>query len=271
MLTGKRILITGVVTRQSIAFAVAERAQAKGAEVLLTGFGRARRLTERAAKRLPKPPEVLELDVNRPEQLAALREELRGRWGAVDGALHAIAFAPEDALGGNFLNTPPESAEAAFRTSAYSLKGLAEALAPLMERGGSLVGLDFDATVAWPVYDWMGVSKAALEAVARYLARDLGPRGVRVNLVSAGPVETVAASGVPGFHALADAWRRQAPLGWDTGDSGPVADAVCFLLSDLARGVTGEILHADGGFHAMGAPLERAAAEGRGSPLSARA
>jgi enoyl ACP reductase len=179
--------------------------------------------------------------------------DLRERWGGLDGALHAVAFAPEDALGGKFLSAPPESAEAAFRTSAYSLKAMGEALAPLME-GGSLVGLDFDASVAWPIYDWMGVAKAALESVSRYLARDLGPRGIRVNLVSAGPVETVAAGSIPGFDDLAGLWGRQAPLGWD-GDPGPVADAVLFLLSDAARAITGEIVHVDGGFHAMGAPL----------------
>jgi meromycolic acid enoyl-[acyl-carrier protein] reductase len=255
MLAGKRILVTGVVTRQSIAFAVAERALLSGAEVVLTGFGRARRMTERAAARLPDPPEVLELDVNRPEDFDALTAELRDRWGGLDGAVHAIAFAPEDALGGNFLRTPPESAEAAFRTSAFSLKAMGEALGPLMDGGGSLVGLDFDASVAWPVYDWMGVSKAALEAVSRYLARDLGAAGVRVNLVSAGPIETVAAGGIPGFADLAGAWERQAPLGWEVSDPDPVADAVCFLLSDLSRAITGEIIHVDGGYHAMGTAL----------------
>jgi len=253
MLAGKRILVTGVVTRDSIAFHVAQRAQEAGAEVLLTGFGRARRLTERAAARLPQPVDVLELDANRPEDFAALTEELRGRWGRVDGALHAIAFAPADALGGGFMETPPESAATAFLTSAFSLKALGRSLRPLMPDGGSIVGLDFDASVAWPVYDWMGVAKAALEATSRYLARDLGPSGVRVNLVSAGPLGTVAASGIPGFDQLAGAWRAQAPLGWDTGDPTPVADSVCFLLSDLARAISGEILHVDGGFHAIGA------------------
>ena len=258
LLDGKRILITGVATRRSIAFAVAERAQQEGAEVALTSFGRARRMTERAAARLPGPPDVLELDVNEPDHFDALVSELRDRWGGLDGAVHSIAFAPEDALGGNFLHTPPESAETAFRTSAYSFKALGGALAPLFDGGGALVGFDFDASVAWPVYDWMGVSKAALEAVSRYLARDLGPSGVRVNLVSAGPLETPAASGIDGFQQLAESWERQAPLGWDTDDAAPVAEAVCFLLSDWSRGVTGEILHVDGGFHAMGAPLEPA-------------
>jgi meromycolic acid enoyl-[acyl-carrier-protein] reductase len=257
MLAGKRLLITGVLTKGSIAYSVAERAQQEGAEIVLTGFGRTRRMTERSAARLPDPPDVLELDVNKPDDFSALRSELESRWGGVDGALHAIAFAPGDALGGNFMSAPPESAEAAFRTSAYSFKALAETLAPLMDGRGSLVAMDFDASVAWPVYDWMGVAKAALESVSRYLARDLGDSGVRVNLVSAGPVETPAAGGIPGFEQLAGLWEKQAPMGWDTGDPGAVADAVLFLLSDWSRGVSGEILHVDGGFHAMGAPLRQ--------------
>ncbi len=261
MLAGKKLLITGVITRDSIAWEVARQAQEAGAEVVLTGFGRAKRMTERAAARLPQPADVLELDANSPEDLEAVAAELRERWGRVDGVLHAIAFAPEDALGGNFLETPPESATTAFQTSAYSLKALAAAMLPLMEEGGSVVGMDFDAQVAWPVYDWMGVSKAALEAVSRYLARDLGPRGIRVNLVSAGPLGTLAARGIPGFEQLATAWERQAPLGWDTEDTGPVAGAVCFLLSDLARAITGEILHVDGGFHAMGTQIVQAREE----------
>ncbi len=171
----------------------------------------------------------------------------------MDGALHAIAYAPEDALGGRFIQTPPESALEAFRTSAFSFKALAAALEPLMDSGASIVGLDFDASVAWPIYDWMGVAKAALESVCRYLARDLGPRGIRVNLVSAGPLGTLAARSIPGFEQLASLWRKQAPLGWDIDDALPVADAICFLLSDGARAVSGEILHVDGGFHAIGA------------------
>ena len=201
-----------MLTKGSIAYSVAERAQQQGAQVLLTGFGRTRRMTERAAARLPDPPDVLELDVNNPDDFEALATELKQRWGGLDGALHAIAFAPGDALGGNFMSAPPESAELAFRTSAYSFKALAEALAPLMDDGGSLVGMDFDASVAWPVYDWMGVAKAALESVSRYLARDLGEQSVRVNLISAGPVETPAAQGIPGFDVLAGLWDKQAPL-----------------------------------------------------------
>ena len=264
MLAGKKLLLTGVINRESIAFEVARQAQEAGADVVLTGFGRAKRMTERAAQRLPHPPDVLELDVNVPAHLEAVAADLRERWGRVDGVLHAIAFAPEDALGGRFLQTPPESATTAFQTSAYSLKALSVALADLYPpEGASVVGMDFDASVAWPVYDWMGVAKAALEATARYLARDLGPRKVRVNLVSAGPLGTLAARGIPGFADLAHAWRRQAPLGWDVEDPAPVAAAVCFLLSDLARGITGEILHVDGGFHAMGT------APANGAPVAA--
>ena len=258
ILEGKRLLITGVITKDSIAYHAAEQAQKEGAEVVLSSFGRVRRMTERAAQRLPQPADVLELDVNKIEDLGALTESLRERWGGIDGALHAIAFAPQDALGGKFMTAPAESAGAAFQTSAYSLKALAAALQPLMSNGSSLVGMDFDASVAWPIYDWMGVAKAALESVSRYLARDLGPEGIRVNLVSAGPLGTVAAQGIPGFEQLADLWRRQAPLGWDMSDPVPVARTICWLLSDYSQGISGEIIHVDGGFHAVGAPLQTA-------------
>ncbi len=258
ILEGKRLLITGVITKDSIAYHAAEQAQKEGAEIVLSSFGRVRRMTERAAQRLPQPADVLELDVNKTEDLGALTESLRERWGGIDGALHAIAFAPQDALGGKFMTAPAESASAAFQTSAFSLKALAAALQPLMSRGSSLVGMDFDATVAWPIYDWMGVAKAALESVSRYLARDLGPEGIRVNLVSAGPLGTVAAQGIPGFEQLADLWRRQAPLGWDMSDPVPVARTICWLLSDYSQGISGEIVHVDGGFHAVGAPVQPA-------------
>jgi enoyl-[acyl-carrier protein] reductase I len=251
MLAGKRLLLTGVLTRKSIAFAVAREAQLAGAEVLLTGFGRTRRMTERAAARLPQPPDVLELDVNSEEDLAGLADEVGRRWGGLDGVLHAIAFAPQDAIGGKFLETPPESALEAFRTSAYSYQALARHLAPHMEEGGSVVGLDFDASVAWPAYDWMGVSKAALEAVNRYLARELGPRGIRANLVSAGPIASPAAGGIPGFDDLSGSWPEVAPLGWDSDDPTPVARAVCFLLSDWSEAISGELIHVDGGAHAV--------------------
>lgn len=257
MLDGKRLLVTGVLTESSIAYAVAEGAQREGAEVVLSGFGRGLRITERVARRLPDPPDVLELDVNEPAHVEALASELEDRFGRLDGVLHAIAFAPEDALGGRFMDTPAESAELAFRTSAFSFKALAQGLLPLLRKseGAALVGLDFDATVAWPAYDWMGVAKAALESVNRYLARDLGPLGIRSNLVSAGPIRTLAAKGIPGFDVLAGAWERQAPLGWDPRDASAVAEACLWLLSDRSRAVTGEVLHVDGGYHALGAPL----------------
>lgn len=255
LLAGKRILVTGVVNRRSIAFATAERAQQLGAEVILTSFGRIRRMTERAATRLPKETPVLELDVNDDADLKHLPDLVGARWDGIDGVLHAIAHAPGDALGGNFVGAPRQSAAEAFETSAYSFKALAESLAPLMEgRDASLVGLDFDATVAWPSYDWMGVAKAALESVSRYLARDLGPDGTRVNLISAGPIRTAAAGGVPGFSNLAEAWKTTAPLGWEMDDATPVADTAAFLFSPLSRAISGEIIHVDGGFHAVGAP-----------------
>ena len=253
LLEGKRLLVTGVLTPQSIAFSAAQVAQEQGAEIVLTNFGRTVSLTEKTAKRLPDPPDVLEMDVNEPEQIYAVREELRRRWGTLDGFLHAIAFAPQDALGGNFLHTPWESVATAIRTSAYSLKELAAGMLPLMEsNGGSIVSLDFDARVAWPIYDWMGVAKAALESVTRYLARDLGPRRIRVNTVSAGPMKTMAGKGIPGFDRIAGGWADRAPLGWDPNDPRPVAGAVAFLLSDLSTGITGELIHVDGGYHAMG-------------------
>ena len=254
ILAGKRLLITGVITKDSIAFHAATRAQEEGATVLLTSFGRVRRLTERAAQRLPEPVDVLELDVNNEDDLTALHDELHSRWGSVDGVLHAIAYAPDDALGGRFMTTPPASASEAFLTSAYSLKAIAAALMPLMPAGSAIVGMDFDGSRAWPIYDWMGVAKAALESVSRYLARDLGAAGIRVNLVAAGPLGTIAARGIPGFEKLSELWREQAPLGWDVADPGPVADTICFLLSSLSRGIAGEIVHVDGGFHAVGAP-----------------
>jgi meromycolic acid enoyl-[acyl-carrier-protein] reductase len=255
LLEGKRLVITGVLNDDSIAWHTARIAQEEGAAVVLTGFGRGLRITERSAQRLPTPPDVLELDINEPAHLDALVADLGRRWGAVDGALHAIAFAPEDALGGRFLETPPESAATAFLTSAFSYKTLAVALRPLMVAagGGALVALDFDNRQAWPAYDWMGVAKAALQAVTRYLARDLGADGIRVNLVSAGPLATVAAKNIPGFERFRDVWAERAPLGWDTTDPEPVARMNCVLLSDWAPLTTGEVVHVDGGFHAIAA------------------
>ncbi len=261
LLTGKRLVITGVLTDGSIAWHVARIAQEQGAEIILTGFGRAIRLTERSANRLPDPPPVLELDINDPDHMEALTADLADRWGAVDGALHAIAFAPEDALGGSFLDTPPDSAATAFLTSAFSYKTLAAGLLPLMREagGGSLVTLDFDNSSAWPAYDWMGVSKSALQSITRYLARYLGDDGIRVNAVSAGPLATVAAKSIPGLDEFIEAWHRRAPLPWNIHDPEPVARMVCVLLSDWAPSTTGEIIHVDGGFHAVA--LDRPASE----------
>jgi enoyl ACP reductase len=253
LLENKRLLITGVLTPQSIAFSAAKVAQEQGADIVLTGVGRGMGLTQKCAKRLPHPPDVLEMDANDSQQIEAVRDDLAARWGTVDGFLHAIAFAPQDALGGNFLQTPWESVATAVQTSAFSLKAIAAGLLPLMEAdGGAIVSLDFDARVAWPIYDWMGVAKASLESVTRYLARDLGPKKIRVNTVSAGPLKTMAGKGIPGFDTITDQWSERAPLGWDITDPTPVGNAVAFLLSDLSAGISGELIHVDGGFHAMG-------------------
>lgn len=255
MLEGKKLLITGVLTDGSIAWHAARIAQEEGAEIVATGFGRGMRLTERAIQRLPEPCDILELDINDPDQAKTVAADLDKRWGMIDGALHAIAFAPEDALGGNFLNTPVESAQTAFVTSAFSYKTLAVALLPLMVKagGGSLVALDFDNTKAWPAYDWMGVAKSALQSVTRFLARDLGKHNIRVNAVSAGPLGTVAAKSIPGFEAFDRVWAKRAPLEWDSSNPDPVGRMVCVLLSDYAPMTTGEIVHVDGGFHSQAA------------------
>jgi len=256
ILAGKRILVTGVLTPKSIAFAIAQACQANGAEVLLTSFGRAMSLTRRSAKRLDPAPAVFEMDVTDVEQVRAVAAAMRDQGGSIDGVVHAIGFAPADCLGGHFMETPWASVATAMQVSSFSLKTLAAEFVPLMpSTGGALVSLTFDATLAWPLYDWMGPAKAALEAIGRYLARDLGPRHVRVNTVSAGPLETVAAKSIPGFSTLKDAWSGQAPLGWDAADAGPVADTTVFLLSDMARGISGEVIHVDGGYHSQGAPL----------------
>jgi meromycolic acid enoyl-[acyl-carrier-protein] reductase len=253
LLDGKRLLITGVLTDASIAFSVARLAQEHGAQVVLTGVERVMRHTERAAAKLPIPPDVLEFDASDPDHPRLLREQVEARYGHVDGALHAIGFAPPVCLGGTFLDAGWDDVSVAVNVSAYSLKALADAVVPLMPEGGSIVGLDFDATVSWPAYDWMGVAKAALESTARYLARYLGPQGIRVNLVAAGPIRTVAARSIPGFGRFEDVWDARAPLGWDVKAPEPVARACVALLSDWFPMTTGEIVHVDGGYHAMGA------------------
>jgi enoyl-[acyl-carrier protein] reductase I len=255
ILEGKRILVTGVLTDASLAFAVAQLAQAEGAELVLTGAARGLSITQRTARKLEAPADVLELDVTDASQFDALATELDRRWGGLDGVLHAIGFAPPDCLGGDVMRAGWDDVAVALQISAYSLKPLTQYLLPLLREagGGSVVGLDFDARVAWPVYDWMGVAKAALESLARYLARDVGSAGVRVNLVAAGPARTLAAKSIPGFDRFEAVWSERAPLGWDVTDTKAVARACVALLSDWFPMTTGEILHVDGGFHAIGA------------------
>jgi meromycolic acid enoyl-[acyl-carrier protein] reductase len=253
LLDGKRIVVTGVLTDASICFEVARLAQEQGAEIVLTGAGRGLSLTERTARKLPHPPPVLELDVTVPEHLERVRTAVSERWDRVDGVVHGIAFAPPVCLGGTFMEATWDEVSVAMHVSAYSLKALADAFVPLMAPGGSIVGLDFDATLAWPAYDWMGVAKAALESTSRYLARELGPKGIRVNLVAAGPVRTMAAKSIPGFAAFEDAWQARAPLGWDITNAEPAARACVALLSDWFPATTGERVHVDGGYHAIGA------------------
>jgi len=254
ILDGKRLLVTGVLTDASIAFDVARLAQQEGATVVLTSYGRVFNLTRRISARLPEPAPVVELDVTKAEDLGALAGRVGEHVGGIDGIMHSIAFAPEAALGGNFLQTEWPDVATAIEVSAYSLKALTMAALPLIGDGGaSVVGLDFDATVAWPKYDWMGVAKAALESTSRYLARDLGPRGIRVNLVAAGPIRTMAAKSIPGFEEFEGVWATRAPIGWDLNDAEPAARACVALMSDWFPKTTGEIVHVDGGVHAMGA------------------
>ena len=263
LLRGKKILITGVLTPQSLAYGIAEMAQKEGAEIVLTGFGRALSLTQRSAKRLSPSPLVLELDVTNPEHFTQLTKSLEEKVGVLHGVLHAVAYAPEDALGGNFLKTPWESVATAFRISAFSLKELAVACMPLMKEGGSILTLDFDNRVAWPIYDWMGVCKAALESTVRYLARDLGSKNIRVNALAAGPLTTMAAKSIPGFAVLERNWTKQAPLGWVARNHNEyVSKTAVALLSDYFPSTTGEMVHVDGGYHAIGAaPVEAFADE----------
>lgn len=253
LLDGKKIVVTGVLTDASLAFRVAQLAQREGARIVLTGAGRALSLTQRTARRLDEPCEVFEFDVTVAEHVESVRENVRGALGSVDGVLHAIGFAPEVCLGDDFLAAQWDDVAVAMHVSAYSLKTMADAFLPLMGPGSTIVGLDFDNRVAWPAYNWMGVAKAALEATNRYLAKDLGPRGIRCNLVAAGPIKTMAAKSIPGFKQFEDVWDTRAPLGWDVTDSTPVAKTVLALFSDWFPATTGEVIHVDGGYHAMGA------------------
>ncbi|WP_058234020.1 enoyl-ACP reductase FabI [Devriesea agamarum] len=252
ILEGKKILVTGVLNDSSIAFHVAKLAQEQGADVVLTSFGRQMKITQAISRRLPAAAPVLELDVTDNDHLDSLADRVREHTDSLDGVLHSIGFAPQSVMGGNFLAGEWEDVAVAFRTSAYSLKALATACLPLMGNGGSVVGLTFDAQFAWPVYDWMGVAKAAFEATNRYLARDLGAQNIRCNLVSSGPVKTTAARSIPGFEQMESQWPDRAPLGWDAYSAAPAAKACTALLSDWFPGTTGEIIHADGGYHLMG-------------------
>ena len=253
MLENKRLLITGILTDSSLAFGVAQLALSEGAEVVVTGAGRGLRLTERTAKKLDGDVEVMEFDVTDPSHVSQIQNSLSDKWGNVDGALHAIGFMPEIGLGEDFLAGQWEDLSLGFEISAYSLKTIAETVCPLMPDGGSIVGLDFDASFAWPAYNWMGVAKAALESASRYLARTLGPDNVRVNLGAAGPIRTMAAKSIPGFKEFEDAWGSRAPLGWDVNDKSGVAKACVALLSACFPQTPGEIIHVDGGYHAIGA------------------
>ena len=253
LLDGKKIVITGVLTDASLAFGVARLAQREGAEIVLTGAGRALSLTQRTARKLGDGIDVYELDVTVPEHGVAVREALAQKWGHVDGVVHSIGFAPAVCLGDDFLAAQWDDVAVAMHISAYSLKALADAFLPLMSEGGSFVGFDFDNRQAWPAYNWMGVAKSALQSVSRYLAKEVGPRGIRSNLVAAGPIKTMAAKSIPGFAVFEDSWDGRAPLGWDVNDSEPVAKACIALLSDWFPATTGEIIHVDGGYHAMGA------------------
>jgi enoyl ACP reductase len=252
ILQGKRILVTGVLTEASIAFHVARLAQEEGAQVVLTGFGRGLSITQKVATRLPHPAPVIELDVTNQEHLDGLADAVRQHMDGLDGVLHSIGFAPQSALGGNFMNTTWEDVSVAVQVSAYSLKALAAACVPLMGPGSSIVGLTFDATVAWPKYDWMGVAKAAFESCNRYLARELGSKGIRCNLVAAGPIATMAAKSIPAFEVFDEMWSTRAPLGWDLKDAEPSAKTCIGLMSDWFPSTTGEIVHCDGGVHAVG-------------------
>ncbi|TNC17178.1 enoyl-ACP reductase FabI [Georgenia sp. 311] len=252
LLDGKTLLVTGVLKDNSIAFHVARLAQEEGATVILTSFGRQLRLTQVTARRLPVEAPVVELDVTSSEDLSALAERVREHTDHLDGVVHSIGFAPQSVMGGNFLAGEWADVATAMEVSAFSLKSLAVATQPLLTRGAGIVGLTFDASFAWPVYDWMGVAKAAFESTARYLARDLGPEGIRVNLVSAGPIRTTAATSIPGFEQMESVWAERAPLGWDVKDAEPTARAVVALCSDWFPATTAEIVHVDGGVHAMG-------------------
>ena len=253
LLAGKRILVTGVLTDRSLAYHAAAKMQELGAEVLLTSFGRAKRITERAAQMLPKATDVLELDVTKQSDYDALVEELGARWDSVDGLLHSVAFAPAQLFKDPFLHANLDDVEAAMRISSYSLQQLSATLLPLMVRsqsGASIVALTVEDRVRVHPYAWMSVAKSVLNSIARQLAVHLADHNVRVNLIAAGPVRTNAGSVIPEFSEMEDTYKR-APLGWDTRDHTAIAGPAAFLMSDLSRNMTGDILKVDGGMHIL--------------------
>jgi enoyl ACP reductase len=257
LLNNHRILVTGVLTDDSLAFGIAKRALEEGATIALSGAGRGTSLTKRTARKLGDVGEVIELDVTEPAQIEAAAEELTSRFGRLDGLVHAIGFAPQSCLGSGMFTAPFEDVAVAMNISTYSLAALVGAFRPLLAKseaqgGASVIALDFDGSRAYPQYDWMGVMKAGLESLGRYLAREVGPDKIRVNMLAAGPVRTIAAKSIPGFSQFEDTWSEKAPLGWDVYDSSAVADTAVAMLSPLLRGTTASIVYVDGGFHSMG-------------------
>ena len=258
LLTNHKILVTGVLTDDSIAFGIAQRAIEEGAEVILSGAGRGLNLTKRIAKKLgDSVGEVLEMDVTEPAQIEAAVKAVEERFGRLDGLVHSIGFAPQSCLGSGMFVAPFDDVKVAMQISTYSLAALVGAFRPLLVKstalgGASVIALDFDGSRAYPMYDWMGVMKAGLESLGRYLAFEVGPDKIRVNMIAAGPIRTMAAKSIPGFQNFEDTWADRAPLGWDVNDSSSVADTSIAYLSPLLRGTTGGIVHVDGGHHAVG-------------------
>jgi enoyl-[acyl-carrier protein] reductase I len=260
LLSDHRILVTGVLTDDSLAFGIAKRALEEGATVALSGAGRGLSLTKRTARKLAEfgeVGEIIELDVTDPQQVEAAAAELTTRFGRLDGLVHAIGMAPQSCLGNGMFVAPFEDVAIALHISTYSLAALVGTFRPLLQKsealgGASVIALDFDGSRAYPMYDWMGVMKAGLESLGRYLAKEVGPDRIRVNMLAAGPIRTVAAKSIPGFSQFEDTWSDKAPLGWDVYDSSAVADTAVAMLSPLLRGTTASVVYVDGGYHSMG-------------------
>jgi enoyl-[acyl-carrier protein] reductase I len=253
LLEGKKGLVVGIANKRSLAWGIAQSVSREGARLAVTYQGeRLEKNVRKLAAELNEPV-ILPCDVTRDEEMDSLATTIGNEWGGLDFVIHAVAFALRDELNGEYLDTSREGYRVAQDVSAYSLVALARRMAPLMEgRGGSIVTLTYlGGPRVVPHYNVMGVAKAALEASVRYLAADLGPRGVRVNAISAGPVKTIAASGVHNISKMLAYHRNYAPLRKNT-EQGEVGDAAVFLVSELSRGVTGDVLYVDSGFHIMG-------------------